>query len=360
MARTIEAAVKTEAQKSANKPVYLVSLALDGLTRYYTDNNQNVNFPSSGGHTYVPRGMSFSPIKSTTSGEYDRVRIRFDNTDLRFSEDLAAYTFQGKVLSITRVFQGLLSSGDNYITLFTGEMGRPMIDQSACEIEVKSWRAKLQHEAPKRLYGVNCPHIFDSADCLGGKTYTSDTISFVDGGAGYDTIHDSAAGFITAGFRFGMEITVSGSANNDGTYLMIFPAAADDITLPTATLTAEAAGATVTITSSLARETTGTLTADSDANDLYDTDREETDNYWKYGTVEMTSGAADGQIRPVKLFENSDGHIEPLYPFTETPSENDTYKIRRGCNKTSRHCKYTYANFLNFGGFSQIPRTRQV
>jgi len=75
------------------------------------------------------------------------------------------------------------------------------------------------------------------------------TISFVDSNA--DTILDSASGFVTAGFVAGNVYTVSGSTVNDGNYT-VDTVLAGTLTLDSgATLTAEAAGDTVTITAAL-------------------------------------------------------------------------------------------------------------
>lgn len=63
------------------------------------------------------------------------------------------------------------------------------------------------------------------------------TIAFVDGGAGADTITDSADGFVTAGFEVGDTITVAGSTSNDGDYTLV-DVAAGTLTLATGTVTA--------------------------------------------------------------------------------------------------------------------------
>ena len=59
------------------------------------------------------------------------------------------------------------------------------------------------------------------------------TISFTaNAGVSADTISDSASGFLTAGFRAGDRIVVSGSTSNDGTCL-IYSVTAGTITLDT-------------------------------------------------------------------------------------------------------------------------------
>ena len=74
------------------------------------------------------------------------------------------------------------------------------------------------------------------------------TIGFTEGGADPDTITDSASGFLAAGFQPGDQITVQGSASNDGTYT-IKSLVAGTITLEGRNdLATEAAGATVKLT----------------------------------------------------------------------------------------------------------------
>ena len=98
MPRKINANVLAEAAKEQNQPIYLVELELDSGTLYFTDNNENVVFPSSGGHTYLAWGIEFDPVKSSVTGEIDRVIIRFDNTNLSMSAYLAMIIFKAKSL----------------------------------------------------------------------------------------------------------------------------------------------------------------------------------------------------------------------------------------------------------------------
>lgn len=74
------------------------------------------------------------------------------------------------------------------------------------------------------------------------------TIGFSENNASADTITDSGNGFLTAGFQPGDQITVSGSASNDGTYTIATVAAGTITLLGRNDLTTEAAAATVTLT----------------------------------------------------------------------------------------------------------------
>lgn len=87
---------------------------------------------------------------------------------------------------------------------------------------------------------------WDDITSNGGKM-TAATIAFVDSNP--DTITDAGAGFVTAGFKAGDTVIVTGSVSNDGTYTIdAGGVAAGTLTLiATDTLTGELAGATVTL-----------------------------------------------------------------------------------------------------------------
>lgn len=82
---------------------------------------------------------------------------------------------------------------------------------------------------------------------------TATTIAAVDGGAGPDSFTDSESGFLTAGFSVGDAILVTGFSGagtaNNGKIFTITSVTADTIEVATGSLTAETAGATVTLTS---------------------------------------------------------------------------------------------------------------
>ncbi|MBA7544743.1 hypothetical protein ES705_37104 [subsurface metagenome] len=79
-----------------------------------------------------------------------------------------------------------------------------------------------------------------------GSKITGTDIAFVDGGGGEDTITQVAAKFLENNFIEGDIITVSGSAHNDGEHT-ILSVIAGTINVVTESLTAEVAGASVTI-----------------------------------------------------------------------------------------------------------------
>lgn len=74
------------------------------------------------------------------------------------------------------------------------------------------------------------------------------TIAFNENAPDADTITDSGNGLLIAGFQAGDQITVAGSASNDGTYTVETVVAGTITLLGRNDLTTEAAGATVTLT----------------------------------------------------------------------------------------------------------------
>ncbi len=75
------------------------------------------------------------------------------------------------------------------------------------------------------------------------KMIAANTIAFVDGGTGEDTITDSGNGFVTAGFVVGDTIYIEGTTNNDTTTgFDLTGVEAGTLTVATGTLTAESAG----------------------------------------------------------------------------------------------------------------------
>jgi hypothetical protein len=77
-------------------------------------------------------------------------------------------------------------------------------------------------------------------------SYTNTTIAFVDSNP--DTITDTANGFVDAGIEAGDEIRITGTANNNNTYTVDTVIAGTITLIAGNTVTAEAAGAAVTVT----------------------------------------------------------------------------------------------------------------
>lgn len=86
-------------------------------------------------------------------------------------------------------------------------------------------------------------------DTSNGATQTAATIAFVNSNP--DTITDSGNGFVTAGFKRGQTITITGSVSNNGTFTIASVTAGTITLISTDSLTAESAGASVTIATAI-------------------------------------------------------------------------------------------------------------
>lgn len=99
---------------------------------------------------------------------------------------------------------------------------------------------------------------------------------------------------------------------------------------------------------------TGTVDSiSSDGLTITDSDRTESDDYWKYGI--LTIGEEEQLVR-----SNSNGDIIVEFPFTNA-SAGDSYQIEPGCSKArddnDNGCS-RYNNTDRYGGFVSIPRIR--
>lgn len=76
--------------------------------------------------------------------------------------------------------------------------------------------------------------------------------------------------------------------------------------------------------------------------------------YWNYGTLTVTSGDNDGQVRRVKGFTG--GTIELWEALPYPMAVGDGFDIVRGCARTRAAC-IVYGQILNYGGHDDLPGT---
>lgn len=85
---------------------------------------------------------------------------------------------------------------------------------------------------------------------------------------------------------------------------------------------------------------------------LIDAARGEPDNYWRFGTIRVTSGYNNGMKR--RISSSSGTRLTFDITFPSGLQTGDTYTLHRGCPKTQLWCS-GLANLDNFGGFPSIP-----
>lgn len=98
---------------------------------------------------------------------------------------------------------------------------------------------------------------------------------------------------------------------------------------------------------------TGTVNTIDDQVTFRDTNRNESDNYFRYGTVECTSGDNVGQVREVKHFY--DTAFSLMLPFSYPLQVGDSYLAIPGCDKRLQTCREQYSNVVNFRGEPHVP-----
>ena len=78
-------------------------------------------------------------------------------------------------------------------------------------------------------------------------------------------------------------------------------------------------------------------------------------NYWIDGDIQITSGQSALKKRKI-VSSNAVGtsvNLDFALPFA--PAVNDTFTIRRTCDKTHFRCSGDFSNDLNFGGYDSVP-----
>ena len=78
-------------------------------------------------------------------------------------------------------------------------------------------------------------------------------------------------------------------------------------------------------------------------------------NYWIDGEIQITSGQSALKKRKITGSNSSanTANLDISLPFA--PAVNDTFTIRRNCDKTHFRCSGDFSNDLNFGGFDSVP-----
>lgn len=90
----------------------------------------------------------------------------------------------------------------------------------------------------------------------------------------------------------------------------------------------------------------------SSSSRLVDINRVEVDDYWRFGTIQITSGVNNGLKRRVVTSSGTTLGFDITFP--SGLSIGDTYTLHRGCPKTHLWCS-GLGNLANYGGFNTIP-----
>jgi hypothetical protein len=112
----------------------------------------------------------------------------------------------------------------------------------------------------------------------------------------------------------------------------------------------------------LTQETTDNVDVGSTTTSIKVKTLTQTDDYWKVGRLEFTSGANDGMVRKIIAWDQSTKTFTIDFPVKTAPSEDDTVKVLRDCNRTLDMCRTRFTevdasigNIANFRGFNTVP-----
>ncbi len=212
MSKTVDGTTLATAQAEKNDPILLCEIALDSGTKYYCDDTDDIVFPT-GGQTYTAWPVSYDGVRTSITGEVERVRVSFSNADLTFSVFFAAEEWQGRVLTLKKVFSNLLSSADYAVTIWSGDMAAPDINESVFVIQVLSPMVALERKAPRRLFDVLCPWRFGETEC--GADTCELTSQTADSGGSTTTMVDAARSEADDYWRYGTLTFTSGDLSGE-------------------------------------------------------------------------------------------------------------------------------------------------
>ncbi len=212
MSKPINATTLATAQAEGNVPITLCEIALDSGTKYFCDAAADIVFPT-GGQTYTAWPFAYDGIRTSITGEVDRVRMTFDNADLTFSVYLAEEEWQGRVLTLKKVFSNLLSSSSYAVTMWSGDMAAIDINESVFVVQVLSPMVALERKAPRRLFDVLCPWRFGETEC--GADTGELTSQTADSGGSTTTMVDAARSEADDYWRYGTLTFTSGDLSGE-------------------------------------------------------------------------------------------------------------------------------------------------
>ena len=232
MPKTIDAAVLTKIALAENKPVHLVEIAVDSGTIYLCDAASNITFPTAG-NLYLAWGFTFNGVRTSVTGEVDRLTIAFDNTDLAFRAYTDTDDFQGRRLTLRTIFSDLLGSADYSVVNFTGKMTAPELGDRAVTIRANSPLYSLNNTIPRRRYQSNCHWIFNGTECLagGGSLAGELTAQTADATSTTTALVDAARSESADYWLYGTIEMTDGTAANIGEIRTISVSAVGEITL---------------------------------------------------------------------------------------------------------------------------------
>jgi len=326
--------------------LYILELA-DGTIYRYTTHNVPITWDA-GGNTYTPIVMQRDEVTFTTNFEVGEVSLVLSNISTDISDNIDKEILERSILTIKRIRWNASYASDEEFVVFKGFLDIDF-NRKILKLSAKSKFANLSVPIPRFLFEECCNYnLFDSLCGLTSANYAY-VGTAADGSR--TTVIDSNRGSV---FKVAFDAGDSSNPIERG----------EVITGGDNSYTAEVVQIVYLTTSTgyvwyveLSNannfDDDETLTSGGDSIDVNGTPAADT-TFYELGEIEMTSGANNGQKRPIAL--DSTGTITVLWPFVSAVVTTDTYKLYPGCDLLGATCYQKFHNEDIFRGFMYVPR----
>lgn len=336
------------------KLIELYTVALpDGNTYYYTSGPDNFAW---NGNTYVSAPIRRGERTSNLNFETDSVEIEVGGISGDLVDVVEKNILDSADVTIVRVrADDSIYAANKQLILFKGTVD-VRFDRQTLRLQARSIFDSLNLVVPRCIYEECCNYRVFDLNCqlvIGDYEYTGRiplgaagtdevTIAATEMGAVYKVAfdagdedapverNDALSGGTGAGTGECVQIVYLTAATGFIWYVEQDGAQYVDDEVLTG------GGNTVTVNGTPAEDTT----------------------FYEHGEIEYTSGNNDGQIRPI--LTAAAGIITVAWPFTNVPTQFNTFTMRPGCDLTSDVCRDRFNNAINFRGFLYIPKTEEV
>lgn len=165
--KSLDANVVTQINAQSRKARLLFEIKLTGLTLRYAANISNITFPN-GSTVYTAKAIMFGGVSQSLEGQIGRVKVNFDNVVKDMAAYVNTYKFEGRTLTIKRVFLDSFNNAPavstEYIELFSGKMEQP--SESRQWLSVTATEGKpLNKQVLNEIYSKECRHTFGEGQC---------------------------------------------------------------------------------------------------------------------------------------------------------------------------------------------------
>lgn len=166
--KALDANVVTQIDAQQRKARLLFEMALTGLTLRYAANISNITFPN-GDTVYTAKAILFGGVSQSLEGQICRINVKFDNVATDMAAYVNTYEFEGRYLTIKRIFldasNNAPAASTEYAEVFHGKMEQPK-DIGRQWLTVSATEGKpLNKQVLNDIYGKECRHTFGVGQC---------------------------------------------------------------------------------------------------------------------------------------------------------------------------------------------------